>query len=254
MLEDRISELESEVVQAPIKKDDVLNEAVKNYNITEVQALTIEQVLGIIASRVKDVNQDTDEVTASSVGLYGLRIPQLQTRIVVKPHIANGDASVILNDSSVFTGREGITHVNDILDNENVQNKLLQETATFVINKLTQRSLLNNEGAATMAAVLGAAMKYSVDEIASWINGTDNTDINKVAKQAQYASALVDQKVADEIAKIQAGTNGAVVVVPTRNTGTVDDRASTKMMNAMINNKADPVESSYVEKDDEEYF
>jgi len=183
--------------------------------------LNPSQVTGTLAQATKLLNQPTNIVSnLGGAGNFGLDVAQLEKAGYIKPGMAakygsTGQNSItgVLNSPSVWTGKDGVNQVQNMLTNPAAQTKVQQTLMATGLNQVKSLGLPVGQLAAT--ALGGVALNAAKDVTATlaWAKGlTANlpTDLvsqfNQTAKDASFAVNLVDEKIANESLNIKQVT------------------------------------------------
>ena len=189
--------------KVPIKIEEILNEFTAPGIIFGVSTLSAEQTTGLLTSMGKQKGQDSDVVSSEGVGLYGQSKFNLEDVGVIKSGLNTSDDPndlvTVLSDPSIFTGKHGVTKVEDLLSNEGLQRQLIQDVVLLTLNKLTQQGLITgNESDADIAAIGSLSTDFTFDQIKGFISGTIIgallIKMDALADSARYAINLLDFK------------------------------------------------------------
>lgn len=178
-----------------------------------IGSISPEQVTGMLAQSSYNVDQGSFEISDElGVGKYGLTPDQLEAAGYLKPgtvefYLSDGTATPteILRSPSVWTGQAGVTNVAALLADPRLQDAVQTDLYQISLQGLRSQGVVTGaEDPAVLAGIVQAGNKYGAETVKSWIKGTvqDSTilsDINKLARSAQYAVQLVDQKVSSAI-------------------------------------------------------
>ncbi len=178
-----------------------------------IGSISPEQVTGMLAQSSYNVDQDAFEISDDlGVGKYGFSAEQLEASGYLKPgtvefYLSDGTATLteILGSPNVWSGQAGVTSVASLLSDPRLQDAV--QTDLYQLSLVDLRSqgvVTGTEDAAKLAGLIQAGSKYGAAGVKEWIKGTvqDTTvlsDINKLARSAQYAVQLTDQKVSSAI-------------------------------------------------------
>jgi len=198
--------------------------------INAVPNLSIDETAGILAGLAKDTEQASNVITVDGLGSYGLTLQDLQQTGVVKKGLNVSysplDLAAVLADPSVFTGKYGVTSVDDLLNNEELQRELINKVmVTNVCDLRFQGVITGNETAAELAALAGMAAKFSPANIKAKLLGTVsdalNSAMDKIGNIAKFGAVLTVIKSADILGKLK-GIGAATVKLPDLAIGTID--------------------------------
>lgn len=142
------------------------------------------------------------EIATRGIGIYGQTPAGLTLTGYLKPGTINliTDPSMtitVLNNSSVWTGQNGIASLLDYLNDPILQNLAQIEIMSGAFQGLLDAGILNgNESARYQATFLQPATRYGVDAVVSWVLGIASSSLTNniliLARQAQYAIDFVD--------------------------------------------------------------
>lgn len=210
---------------------DLANEWTVPGTITAVPNLSSDQTVGVLAALSKSTNQAADVITEKGLGRYGLQLRDLQLTGIVKRCIRSDDDTItILNDASVFTGKDAVSNVNDLLGNEGLQQRIMIETITANMNTLTQEGVITgDESDEDTAAISGVAGKYTTEEVKSnflsdlkdKFDGFLDPLMDGLGQLAALGALIAVVKNADILGKIK-GIGEAVVSLPELASDTLD--------------------------------
>lgn len=189
--------------------------------------LNSSQVTGTLAQASKLLAQPSSVMSnLGGVGNFGLDVGQLETAGYVKPgiaakYISTGQNSItsVLNSPAVWTGKDGVNQVQNLLTNPSAQSKVQQTLMTTGLDQVKSLGLPTDQ---LSAQVLGGVALNAAKDITAtldWAKGqTTNlspdlvSTFNQTAKDASFAVNLVDEKIANESLNIKQVT-GAVGTV-----------------------------------------
>lgn len=180
--------------------------------LTSIGNLTPTDVKSSLAQASKLVGQTADKITnTAGVGKFGFDAPQLEAAGVLKPGVAaqylqNGTNSLtdVLKSPTVFTGKDGIKSINDLLGSESKQNGIQQNLMAQGLSGLKQVGIpVNNLAPAVLAGTVLNAAK-SLTSTTNWAKGLPlpadiKSQFDKVAKDASYAVDFANQKVSNSL-------------------------------------------------------
>ena len=143
-----------------------------------IGTVTSPQVQGLVATVAASVKQSSNVITnIKGLGTYGLTADQLQTAGLIKPGIADqvrqdpANAVSILSSPISWTGKQGATDINAILNDAGLQTSTQQDLMTNSFNQLKQVGTINGtEAASTVGPLVNAATVYGVANATSWLN------------------------------------------------------------------------------------
>lgn len=181
--------------------------------VAPVGELDTNQVTSMLAQTSKTVAQAASAITDKGLGSYGLTPQQLEQLGYLKAGTVEQflgttyttqQISEVLSSPTVWSGKEGINAAADILGDAEKQSRLAQQTLNSSLAALKQQGLTTgSETASQLAALVNSTSQYGLDNVKQWIDGNAPADIvngiNNVAKQAEYAVNLVDQKLGADL-------------------------------------------------------
>ena len=220
--------------------------------ISTVDGLTEDQMSGVLAALSSSVNQDADEIACAGLGSFGLFLSDLQLTGIIKkglaasddpaliPTIVNPDTGILcladpeayiafLSDASIFTGKDGVFSVDDLLSNEALQRTLSNSVITRNMSALEARgALTGDEDYETLAELAGLSAKYPESSIMDKINGffDDLSAGFEIGMQvlgafAIFGAVLATVKGLDLLGKL-SGWWGAIISLPDEATDTIE--------------------------------
>lgn len=202
----------------------------KSGNIRAVAGLPKSQTTGLLAGIKKKTDQADDVVSEKGLGSYGLTLEKLQIAGIVKTGITEGvDLETTLSDSSVFTGKKGISNVNVLLRSNALQKQVMQDVISKNMTSLQQEGVLTgDETEVELAGFAALAANYSVDEIKDFVNGTASPDLAAemagVQDDAESVATLIQTKASSIMDTISGiGGGAAAAVESATNTIKLDD-------------------------------
>jgi len=190
-------------VTSPITAADVLIETTAKVS---VGTLDIKQVTGLLSSKAAITNQSSTELSiANGVGKFGITPDQLEQQGLLKPGTVQSYLSdpssiyTILSSPTVWTGKYNVVDLDSFLNNEKLQSVVQQKIMNDSLQSLQETGLVTGTETPTqLATVVQNASKYGTDSTAEWLVGkapsNEIADLNSLAKNAQYAVNVVDQK------------------------------------------------------------
>mgnify|MGYP000288723794 CR=1 FL=1 len=160
--------------KVPVNIEEVISEDISSGIISEINTLSNVQATGLLASMVKQKDQESGVVSAKGVGRFGDSKTNLEDIGIIKAGLNTSDdpddLETVLSDPSVFTGKNDVNKVEDILINEALQSQLIQEIITKTLNKLTQQGLIKgDESSADIAAIASLVTDFSFNDIKGFI-------------------------------------------------------------------------------------
>ena len=229
-----------------ITVSEFLNTSVSSQTVGSVSTA---QVQGLVATTAAVVNQPANVVTATSgLGTYGLTADQLQTAGLIKPGIADqvkqdpANAVSILSSPTSWTGKQGATDIQTILNDVNLQTATQQNLMSNSYEQLKQNGTLNgNESANDVGPLVNAATKYGVEPTTQWLNNKApaniTTQISNFVNSSTYGSTfgVKNQNIAVGIGALSLG-----VVIAKGYVNTVNRQSLNQATTAVIGNPKIP--------------
>jgi len=232
--------------QTAITVSEFLNTGVSSQTVGSVSTA---QVQGLVATTAAVVNQSANVITATNgLGTYGLTAEQLQTAGLIKPGIADqvkqdpANAVSILSSPTSWTGKQGATDIQTILDDVNLQTSTQQNLMSNSYEQLKQNGTLNgNESAESVGPLVNAATKYGVEPTTQWLNNNApaniTTQISNFVNSSTYGSTfgVKNQNIAVGIGALSLG-----VVIAKGYVNTVNRQNLNQATTAVIGNPKIP--------------
>lgn len=195
--------------------------------LTSIGNLNATQVTGTLAQASKLLSQPPNIVSNfGGAGNFGLDATQLEKAGYIKPGIAakylsTGQNTItsVLSSPSVWTGKDGINQVQNLLTNPMAQSKVQQTLMATGIDQVKSLGLPTDQ--LTPQVLSGVALNAAKDVTATldWAKGKTAglspdlvAQFNQTAKDSSFAVNLVDEKIANESLNIKQIT-GAVGTV-----------------------------------------
>jgi len=195
--------------------------------LNNIGSIDASQVTGVLAQASKLTGQPADMLT-NGVGLgnFGLDAKQLETAGYVKPgttakFLSTGQNSLtsVLKSPSVWTGKDGINEVQNLLTNPAAQNKIQQGLMTTGIEQVKQLGLPTDKLSPQLLSGVALNAAKSVTDTLSWAKGQAEglassiaTSFNQTAKDASFAVNLVDENLGDATLNIKSITGSTNTV------------------------------------------
>jgi hypothetical protein len=232
--------------QTAITVSEFLNTGVNSQTVGSVSSA---QVQGLVATTAAVVNQSSNVITTTNgLGTYGLTADQLQTAGLIKPGIADqvkqdpANAVSILSSPTSWTGKQGATDIQTILDDVNLQTATQQDLMSNSYEQLKQNGTLNgNESADAVGPLVNAATKYGVEPTTQWLNNNApanvTTQISNFVNSSTYGSTfgVKNQNIAVGIGALSLG-----VVIAKGYVNTVNRQSLNQATTAVIGNPKIP--------------
>ena len=194
------------------------------------------QVTASIAQAQKLAGQKFDQMTsAAGIGAFGFDASQLEKAGLVKPGTAaeflaqgQNDLIAVLKSPTVWTGKDGIKKVQDVLGNPELQTKIQQGLMKDGLGDLKQLGVPTEKMTPQALSGLATNAAKSVQDTFKWTQNAPDLSANikaafdKAAVNGAFAVNLVENKVEAPVLKEK-------VVEPSENTvnsATVDAAAA----------------------------
>jgi hypothetical protein len=183
---------------------------------TSIGDITGVQLTGVLAQVHKLAGQNTEVVTNQGLGRYALTVSQLEKAGYIKPgtyqtYQVEGSLSTVnvLRSPAVWTGKNGMYNLNQMLVNEVLQRQTLQELLQDAYVEMQAVGVkLDRLSARELAGALACGAKDLANAIL-WLNGN-----------------VIPQSIADEFATLVRNCAYAVDFSDTKINDSVKDRAS----------------------------
>lgn len=202
------------------------------------------QVTASIAQAQKLAGQKFDQMTNSAgIGAFGFDASQLEKAGLVKPGTAaeflaqgQNDLLSVLKSPTVWTGKDGIKKVQDVLGNPELQTKIQQGLMKDGLSDLKQLGIPTEKMTPQALSGLATNAAKSVQDTFKWTQNAPDLSANvkaafdKAAVNGAFAVNLVENKVEPPVLK-------ETVVEPSENTvdsATVDAAASRVVGNEKV--------------------
>lgn len=232
--------------QTAITVSEFLNTGVSSQTVGSVSTA---QVQGLVATTAAVVNQSSNVITTTNgLGTYGLTADQLQTAGLIKPGIADqvkqdpANAVSILSSPTSWTGKQGATDIQTILDDVNLQTSTQQNLMSNSYEQLKQNGTLNgNESADAVGPLVNAATKYGVEPTTQWLNNNAPANVSSLisnfVNSSTYGSTfgVKNQNIAVGIGALSLG-----VVIAKGYVNTVNRQSLNQATTAVIGNPKIP--------------
>lgn len=195
--------------------------------LNNIGSINASQVTGVLAQASKLTGQPSDLLTnATGLGNFGLDAKQLETAGYIKPgtaakYLATGQNSMtsVLKSPSVWTGKDGINEVQNLLTNPAAQNKIQQGLMSTGLEQVKQLGLPTDKLNPQLLSGVALNAAKSVTDTLNWAQGQTagipssvTAGFDQVAKDASFAVNLVDEKIGNESLNIKAVTGSTNTV------------------------------------------
>jgi len=171
-----------------------------------VGSLDPTQVTGLLAQASADVAQPFDEISLDKgIGKFGFSADQLESSGFLKPGTVQtflkdpAQLESVLSSPSVWTGKAGVGGLGSLLTDPKLQDLTQNEIMVSALDGLKSAGIVTGkEAPGQLASFVQTASKFGVGATADWVKGNAPADlvsqINSVAKNAQFAVNFVDNK------------------------------------------------------------
>jgi hypothetical protein len=196
-------------VTAPIDSAAFLEQAPAELS---VGSLDPTQVTGLLAQARLDVAQAPDAISLDKgIGQYGFSASQLEGAGFLKPGTVQtflkdpAQLESVLTSPTVWTGKSGVNGLGSLLADPNLQSITQNEIMVTALDGLKSAGVVTGtEAPRELASFVQTAARFGVDNTVSWVQGSappdKATEINSVAKSAQYAVNFVDTRASELVA------------------------------------------------------
>lgn len=198
--------------------------------------LNASEVTGTLAQASKLIGQSAAEISNSlGAGKFGFDASQLEKAGLVKPGTAAAflqqganDLVDVLKSPTVWTGKDGVKGLGDLLGNDNLQNKIQQGLMTTGLGDLKQLGIPTDKLSPQALSGLATNAAKSVPDALKWATGKPGlpadvkNKFDSMATNGAFAVTLTQEKVEEPVLKEK-------IVEPSENTvnsATVDAAAS----------------------------
>jgi hypothetical protein len=177
-----------------------------------VGSLDPAQVTGLLAQTRLDVGQSFDAVSLDKgIGEFGISASQLEGAGFLKPGTVQtylkdpAQLQSVLSSPSVWTGKAGVGNLGSLLADPALQSVTQNEIMVSALDGLRSAGVVTgSERPQDLASFVQTASRFGVNDTVAWIKGAAppdiTTEINSVAKSAQYAVNFVNNKATELVA------------------------------------------------------
>lgn len=176
-------------------------------SLTSIQNINPTQLTAGLSQASKLVGQTATQISNTlGAGQFGLTAQQLELAGVVKPGVATGLVAAgqslvnVLKSPAVFTGKNGIGSIDDLLSSPIKQTAIQQQLMSTGANAIKQLGLPIDklDPSAAVGTILNAAK--SIPTTMDWAKGLPlpadiKTAFDQVAKDGAFATDLANQKI-----------------------------------------------------------
>jgi hypothetical protein len=171
-----------------------------------VGSLDLPQVTGLLSQTKLDVDQGFDQISLDKgIGEFGFSASQLEGAGYLKPGTVQtylkdpAQLESVLRSPTVWTGKSGIGNLGSLLTDPALQSLTQNEIMVTSLDGLRSAGVVTGtESPRDLASFVQTASRFGVNTTVDWIRGAAapdiTTEINSVAKSAQYAVNFVDSK------------------------------------------------------------
>jgi hypothetical protein len=217
--------IQEKLDQTPLQENKIITdyeyEAQNGVDIN-VGKIQPEQVKAMLAQDNFSTDQAYDVISNSiGVGKYGLSPQLLEDTGYIKSGVtdfylgAGESLTTILESPTVWTGKEGVSAVSDILSDTKLQDAIKGESYQQAFKQLQKNGVITgNEPSSVIAGLASAASATSANSVREWANNTlsnptVSTTIANKAKEGDYAIKLVEQKISAGNQGFSTSTNSS---------------------------------------------
>ena len=197
-------------VTSPISIADFSKQAAA---LAPIAGISSSQVTGVLAQAKNLVSQSPAALTnAKGLGSYGLDVNQLELAGHVKPGTAaaysTSSLTSVLNSPSVWTGKGGITGVENLLSSPATQEKIQQDLMSQGLGALSQRGIPVSSLTAELQSGLALNSAKSVADTEAFVKKLPlppavQAQFNATTRDAAFAVALTDSKIPEAFKAIE---------------------------------------------------
>ncbi len=191
-------------VTNPISVSDFIKQATPNFSLGPLNSSDLQ---GLMSQTATQVGQKITDFTAQAgIGKFGLDINKLEQSGYVKPGTAQAFAKSLIPESAdklqsflspaSFTGKDGISSLQGILTNDNIQNKVQETVLKQSYNLLASTGITKGLSPTQLGGLLQTASTFDVKTAVNFAKGLDVKnlpDVLSVAKAGEYATSLVNR-------------------------------------------------------------
>jgi hypothetical protein len=171
-----------------------------------IQGLNQPEVTAAISQASRLTGQSASQISdTQGLGKYGLSVDQLERAGVIKPGTAatylnqsQNTVTSVLNSPAVWTGKNGINNVDDLLDSASKQDLIQQDLMSSGLSAVQQlgipTDLLSSQSLAGVALNAAKSIEGTVNWAKGQLSGTAKTAFDILAKDAAFAVNLADTK------------------------------------------------------------
>ncbi len=193
---------------------DLADAALQNQAQISLGSLDPQQVTGLLAQAAKDTGQSVDEVTESGIGKFAFTPDKLEEIGVLKPgsteFFNNSESGLeeFLQNSQIWTGREGATSIDSLLTNSDLQDSIQQQVMGDRFLQLQDAGLITGEEPPEqLAAFVQTATKKGVGVTKQWIESFGDGNISDTVAGA---TDIIPDGIPGALGDIPAGLSGTI--------------------------------------------
>jgi hypothetical protein len=172
-------------------------------------SLVPSQITGLLSQASNFVDQASNVISLDKgVGKFGFSAEQLETAGFLKPGTVNtylkdpSKLTEVLSSATVWTGRAGVNNLASLLGDTKLQDITQEGIMTTAFTSLQKAGVITgSEIPRDLGSLVQTASKFGVDNTLDWLRGQAPTslvtEIDSLAKGAQYAVNFVDQKLGE---------------------------------------------------------
>ena len=169
---------------------------------SSIGSLGIPQVTGLMSSAAAGVGQSFNQISNTlGVGKFGFNPTQLETLGYLKPGTVArfgmngfnaGNIGPLLASSTIWTGKNNIPNLTNLLRSPNLQNLMQQDLLSIGFKTLQQKGIIKGgETTQQLGALLQTTARFGPEAAVQWVAGKATGvvlgKINALAKNAQQA-------------------------------------------------------------------
>ena len=174
----------------------------------------------------------------NGIGRYGISPLALEQLGIIKPGVISKfganvpGLNTLLTSPTIWTGKNGINSLANIVGNGDLQNRLQQELMRSGLNKLQSLGVVNGrETIPQLGGLINSAVQFGPTAVANWAKGqASNAIVNQIGsvfKNSQFA-AVLGSTIGNFL-----GAAGGGVIKPTNITGLLNTQTRTPVTTAV---------------------
>ena len=214
-------------------------------SVTPVGPLTPTETQAVIAQIANLVDQPYDVIsTDQGIGEYGLGTPQLEQTGYLKPGTSNyPNFNCAVSSPSVWTGKDGVYSLNDVLTNPTLQTKMQTQVMQTSYDSLTAAGTIQEP--TTAPATVSKGQVYTNNGLstltaASLVTGTAalSSNFNSIISTSLAGASNISNFLSNPVTNISTLASGAVntVTQSIASLGTNALATANNLVNTTINN------------------